>query len=120
MRISDWSSDVCSSDLFVTGVNDPRTGLQSFIQDSKAKPESVSYSVVGNVSMVAGAMFTRSADVQMLPVRYTGNSDTVSDLYAGRLDLGAFAPSFSIPLVDSGKAKFCAVTGSTRERETGG
>ena len=100
--------------VFVTGVNNPRTNLQSFIQDSRDKPESVSYAVVGNVSMVAGAMFTRSAGVQMLPVRYKGNSDTVSDLYAGRLDLGSFAPSFSIPLAQSGKVSLLAVTGSQR------
>lgn len=100
--------------VFVTGVNDPRKGLQAFIQDSRAKPESVSYSVVGNVSMVAGAMFTHSAGVQMLPVRYKGNSDTVSDLYSGRLDLGSFAPSFAIPLAETGKVSLLGVTGTQR------
>src|SRR3546814_21136265 len=34
MRISDWSSDVCSSDLLVSAVDDPAVGLQ---QDRRAE-----------------------------------------------------------------------------------
>ncbi len=100
--------------IFVTSVNEKRNTLQEFIAASRKKAESVSYAIVGNVSLVSGALFTTSLGIDMLPVRYKGNADTVSDLYAERLDLGTFAPSFSIPLIEAKKLKPLGVTGEKR------
>lgn len=103
--------------VFVTGKNEKRETLDEFIRDSRKEAGSVSYAVVGNVSLVAGALFTDSLKIDMLPVRYKGNSDTVSDLFAGRLNLGTFAPSFSVPLIEAGKFKPLAATGVTRIKQ---
>jgi len=103
--------------VFVTGRNEKRNTLQEFIEASKKEAESVSYAVVGNVSLVTGALFTDSLNIKMLPVRYKGNSDTVSDLFAERLNLGTFAPSFSVPLIEAGKVKPLAVTGVSRLKQ---
>lgn len=100
--------------IFVTSADDKRSTLQSFIDESRQKAESVSYAVVGNVSAVAGALFTDSLGIKMLPVRYKGNADTVTDIFSGRVDLGVFAPSFSLALMESGKLKPLAVTGTQR------
>lgn len=67
--------------------------------------------------MIAGALFTESLSIDMLPVRYKGNADTVSDLFAEHLNLGTFAPSFSIPLIEAGKVKPLAVTGLSRLKQ---
>src|SRR3546814_534282 len=50
----------------------------------------------------------------MLSVRYKGNADTVTDLFAQRLNLGTFAPSFTLPLLKANKLKLLAVTGEKR------
>ncbi len=100
--------------IFVTAGDDKRDTLEDFIKESRQKRESVSYAVVGNVSAVAGALFTDSLDIEMLPVRYKGNSETVTDIFAGRVDLGIFAPSFTLPLLESGRLKALAVTGTKR------
>lgn len=103
--------------VFVTGTHEKRNSLEEFIQASRQHPESVSYAVVGNVSMVTGALFTETLNIKMLPVRYKGNADTVSDLFAERLNIGTFAPSFSMPLIDTGKIKPLAVTGVSRLKQ---
>ncbi|MGB3289426.1 MAG: tripartite tricarboxylate transporter substrate binding protein [Burkholderiaceae bacterium] len=100
--------------MFVTGVNDKRNTLGDFIGDSRKNSGSVSYAVVGNVSLVAMALFKDSLDIDMLAVRYKGNSDTITDLFAERLNLGTFAPSFALPLLKANKVKPLAVTGEKR------
>lgn len=100
--------------IFVTSANDNRKSLGAFIDASDKEPESVSYAVVGNVSAVAGAMFTDALKIKMLPVRYKGNADTVTDIFSGRVNLGIFAPSFTLPLLEAQKLKPLAVTGTNR------
>src|SRR5690606_13937366 len=100
--------------IFVTSADDARNNMDAFIEESRQQAESVSYAVVGNVSAVAGALFTDSLGIDMLPVRYKGNADTVTDIFAGRVDLGMFAPSFTLPLLESGKLKPLMVTGTQR------
>src|SRR3546814_11958563 len=52
MRISDWSSDVCSSDLLVAAVGDPAVGLQ---QDGRAEEAVGIPPVAGAGGRAAGA-----------------------------------------------------------------
>lgn len=100
--------------IFVTSAEDPRDTLPAFIDESSRKAGSVSYAVVGNVSAVAGALFTDTLGIDMLAVRYKGNADTITDIFSGRVNLGIFAPSFTLPLMESGKLKPLAVTGTQR------
>jgi tripartite-type tricarboxylate transporter receptor subunit TctC len=100
--------------MFVTSANESRSTFQDFIAADKANPGSVTYAIDGNVLEVSGALLSKSTGTKMLPIRYKGHSDTISDLISQRLNLGAFAPSFAGSLVQGKKLKPLAVTGTKR------
>lgn len=103
--------------VVVTSTDDKRERFSGFLEDTRNDPGSVSYAVVGNVSAVAGALLTDSLDVEMLPVRYKGNSETVPDIISKRVALGMFAPSFTLTLINDKKLRPLFVTGENRLKE---
>ncbi|MCC2594859.1 tripartite tricarboxylate transporter substrate binding protein [Pusillimonas sp. MFBS29] len=100
--------------VFVSSMEDKREQFSGFLEDTRKDPGSVSYAVVGNVSAVAGGLLTDSLNVQMLPVRYKGNSETVPDIISKRVALGMFAPSFTLTLINDKKLRPLFVTGENR------
>lgn len=100
--------------LVVTRADDGKRSLQHYIARAREKPKSVSYMVVGNVTAIAGAMLKSRSKADLLEVRYKGGADAISDLIAGRIDIGLLAPSVAAPLMKAGKLSAIAVT--TRSR----
>jgi tripartite-type tricarboxylate transporter receptor subunit TctC len=100
--------------VVVTGAHDTKRSLQDYIVRAREKPKSVSYMVVGNVTAIAGAMLKSRSKADLLEVRYKGGADAISDLIAGRVDLGLIAPSVASPLIKSGKLSALAITTKPR------
>lgn len=100
--------------VVVTRADDGKRSLQDYINRARDKPKSTSYMVVGNVTAVAGAMLKSRSKAELLEVRYKGGADAVSDLIAGRVDIGLLAPSVASPLIKAGKLSAIAVTTKSR------
>ena len=68
----------------------------------------------GAASHLTGELFQKEAGIEMLHVPYKGTGPAVNDLLSGQIDV-MFAPPQTVqPLVDAGKLKAIATTGSIR------
>ena len=67
----------------------PATTLQQFIDLAKTKPGSLSYASAGTGTLahLAGELFKRKADVDLVHIPYHGTEQSMLDLMEGRIDL---------------------------------
>jgi tripartite-type tricarboxylate transporter receptor subunit TctC len=69
---------------------------------------------VGAASHLTGELFQTEAGIEMLHIPYKGTGPAMNDLLSGQIDV-MFAPPQTVqPLVDTGKLKALATTGSLR------
>ncbi len=68
----------------------------------------------GAASHLTGVLFQQQAGIEMLHVAYRGTGPAVNDLVGGHIDV-MFAPPQTVqPLIEAGKLKAVATTGSVR------
>src|SRR3546814_8010599 len=86
MRISDWSSDVCSSDLIVVHPSVEAQTLEEFIALTSGGAQ-LNYASggVGTVAHVAGELYNEKTGSSLTHVPYKGAGDAMNDLLAGRV-----------------------------------
>jgi tripartite-type tricarboxylate transporter receptor subunit TctC len=67
----------------------PATTLKQFIDLAKTKPGSLSYASAGTGTLahLAGELFKRKADVDLVHIPYHGTEQSMLDLMEGRIDL---------------------------------
>jgi tripartite-type tricarboxylate transporter receptor subunit TctC len=67
----------------------PTTTLKEFIDLAKTKPGSLSYASAGTGTLahLAGELFKRKADVDLVHIPYHGTEQSMLDLMEGRIDL---------------------------------
>ena len=90
--------------------------VQDLIKVAKARPGSITFASSGNGTSphLAGELFARSANVQMLHVPYRGSSPAVADLLAGQVAI-MFAPASTVlPHIQAGKLVPLGVASATR------
>ena len=102
--------------LLVTAAGNPVSDLKGLIAESKSKPDGLNFSTAGygllqhlaveEIAARSGGKFTH--------VAYKGGAQAVTDLIAGRVDLGSFAAGSVLPLVKEGKLKALAVVSEKR------
>src|SRR3546814_16152741 len=92
MRISDWSSDVCSSDL-------PVDTLAELIAYAKAHPGEITFATsgIGSIQHIGTEQLSRHAGVEMLHIPYGGAGPAMNDMLGERADLIVTTP----PAVDA-------------------
>src|SRR3546814_10880769 len=73
MRISDWSSDVCSSDLEYLKANKDKVSLAN--------------AGIGAASHLCGTMFTNAIGVDLLTIPYKGTGPAMNDLLGKQVDV---------------------------------
>src|SRR3546814_20129901 len=73
MRISDWSSDVCSSDLEYLKANKDKVSLAN--------------AGIGAASHLCGTMFTNAIGVDLLTIHYKGTGPAMNDLLGKQVDV---------------------------------
>jgi tripartite-type tricarboxylate transporter receptor subunit TctC len=94
----------------------PAQTLAEFVALAKRKPGQLSYASagVGSAGHLAGELFKQRAGIELLHVAYKGGGQAVTDLLAGRVDMGMGVPSVVAPHIDAGKARALATTGAQR------
>jgi tripartite-type tricarboxylate transporter receptor subunit TctC len=93
----------------------PARSVKELIALAKAKPGSLNYGSAGSGSSqhLAGELFKKMADVNMVHIPYKGGGGVVVDLIAGQLQL-TFGSATSLPYVRSGRLIALAVTTAQR------
>jgi tripartite-type tricarboxylate transporter receptor subunit TctC len=86
----------------------PAKNLQELIALAKANPNKLNYGTGNTTSILATAMVSRMAGVQMTHVPYKGDAPLMLDLVAGRLQLAIASTSPGAPLAKDGKLKVLA------------
>ncbi|WP_198384826.1 tripartite tricarboxylate transporter substrate binding protein [Roseomonas sp. KE2513] len=100
---------VCRADLGVTD-------LASFIAKAKASPQPLSYASVGQGSTthLGTELLSQLSGVPMLHVPYTGSTQPIIDMLAGRIDFALFSIGAVTGYLEDGRLKGLAVSTLTR------
>jgi tripartite-type tricarboxylate transporter receptor subunit TctC len=94
----------------------PVSNLKELQAYAKAHPNVLNYGSAGTGTLghLTVELFKSVAGVEMTHVPYKGNSDALTDILAGRIQLFAGSPAAVIPYIDDGRLKALGIT--NRER----
>src|SRR3546814_17244393 len=108
MRISDWSSDVCSSDLNKLPVDN----LAEFVDYAKKNSQEMSYSSsgMGNIQNISGELFSKLAGTHILHVPYKGSAQAVADVAGGQISATFASGAALLPFIQAGQVKAIGVS----------
>src|SRR3546814_14236339 len=95
MRISDWSSDVCSSDLSDL----PYKTLKQLVEADKKDPGKLNYasSGVGSLQQVSTELLNQMAGTKFTHIPYNGTGPSIKDLLGGSVDMTMTTPPPLLP-----------------------
>jgi tripartite-type tricarboxylate transporter receptor subunit TctC len=102
--------------VVVVSSNLPVHSMAELISYAKAHPGELHYgsSGVGTAPHLAALLFSKSAGITMSHVPYRGAGGSMSDLFAGRIDLVFLAAPTIAAQASSDKVRLIAVTGAKR------
>ncbi len=94
----------------------PFKNVKDVIAAAKQSPGKLSYGSSGQGSTLhlAGALFAQKAGVEMLHVPYKGNSQAITDLSGGQVDMAFSGIPPALASVRTGQTRMLAVTTSQR------
>ena len=109
---------VSSANVLVLHPSVPANSVKELIAIARKQPGSLAYgtSGTGGAGHLAGALFSRMANVQLLHVPYRGGGPAMVDLVAGQTQLGFASQPSAITFINSGKLKALAVTTAHRTK----
>jgi len=101
--------------LVVPNTLEPKTAAE-FIAWAKTRPGQLSYGSAGNATPphLAAELFKAAHGLDMQPVHYKGAGPAITDVVGGRLQMMLVGISAAKPLVDAGKLRALAITGTRR------
>ena len=90
----------------------PANNVEELIKLGKSKPKELSFALggIGSSLHMATASFQMVTGIEGLNVPYKGTSPALQDLVGGQVDLMFASVENVLPLLDSGRIKFLAVT----------
>jgi tripartite-type tricarboxylate transporter receptor subunit TctC len=96
----------------------PVQSVRELIEYAKAKPRFLTYASSGNGTTLhlAGALFQRMADIELVHVSYKGNAPALNDLLGGQVDMMFSALPPLLPLAKAGKLRILGVATLDRVR----
>ncbi len=102
--------------MLVSSSHVPATTLKEFVALAKAKPGSMSYASAGTGTLahLAGELFKRSADINLIHVPYHGTEQSILDLIEGRIDLSVSTIPPTVAQVRQGTVRALAVMSDKR------
>lgn len=100
--------------LVVTSVNSPYDSLKQFSEFAKKKSSPATFASTSSQTDLVGSLFGLLTDTKFLSVPYKNASTAVVELARGDVDMMVASLPSSIPLVNAGKLKAIAVTGTAR------
>lgn len=104
--------------VLVVARNSPLRTLADIIAAARARPGTLTAGNAGNgtTGHLAGALFARAAQIDIVHVPYRGAAPVVTDLLAGRVDIFFANPLAVKGVLESGDVRAIAVTSPTRAR----
>jgi len=100
--------------LVVTSVNSPYDSLNQFSEFAKKKTSPATFASTSSQTELVGSLFGLITNTKFLSVPYKNASTAVVELARGDVDMMVASLPSSIPLVNAGKLKAIAVTGTAR------
>ena len=102
--------------LLVLHPSVPAASVAELIALAKARPGTLAFASAGNgtTQHLAGELFKKMADVDMIHVPYKGNAPAVTDLVGGQVQVMFDNIPVSLQQVRAGKLRALAVTGPAR------
>lgn len=94
----------------------PAKSVAEFVALAKARPGTISVGTQGNATAghIGLLQFCRQAGIEVIHAPYRGGADAARDLAAGAIDATFTTTVSAGPVVDSGRARFLAVTSLER------
>lgn len=94
----------------------PVKSIQELIALAKKQPGKLTYGSTGNggTQHMAGELFQRLANVQLVHIPYKGASGGLTDLIAGHVDMSFMTSTSSMQYFESGKVRPLAIAGPKR------
>lgn len=102
--------------VLVVPQNSPFKTVDDVLKYAKENPEKLNYGAVGSggAAHLATELMARGTGAQLTRVSYKGSIPAITDLVAGRIDLMFDYSVVVKPLIESGKLRALAQTGSSR------
>jgi len=100
----------------------PANNLQELVALAKARPERYSYGTwgTGSSGQLTMEWLKRKAGIQMTHVPYKTTPQVVNDLVSGVLQVGWSDPGTPVPMLETGRIKAIAISGTQRVPRTPG
>ncbi|NOG71858.1 tripartite tricarboxylate transporter substrate binding protein [Roseicella sp. DB1501] len=94
----------------------PARSVAEFVALAKEKPGTISVGTQGNATAghIGLLQFCRRAGIEVIHAPYRGGAEAARDLAAGSIDAVFITTVSAGPIVDSGRARFLAVTTAAR------
>jgi len=102
--------------ILLSNMSSPSNNIRELITYAKANPGKVNWSAVGPLSQLNARWFAASASVELAVVNYKSTPQALTDLMAGRLDVGTFTELIALPLVKAGKVKALGMMAAQRSK----
>ena len=92
------------------------SGVRELIDLAKAKPNTLTYSSAGagGINHFGGALFARTAGVQLIHVPYKGGAPALTDVMAGQITMMWGTMPLSLAQIRAGKVKALGITSTKR------
>jgi tripartite-type tricarboxylate transporter receptor subunit TctC len=94
----------------------PAGSVKALIELARAKPGSITYAIsgTGGINHFAGALFARTAGVQLINVPYKGGPQALTDVIAGQVQIMISTLAVAQPHIRSGRLKALGVSTAKR------
>lgn len=102
--------------VFVVSPANPAQDFRQFMASMKASAQPLTYATpgVGTSNHLSGELLSQASGVKMVHIPYKGQSDALSDLLTGRVDMMPLTSAIAGEYVKAGKLKALAVTTNVR------
>lgn len=102
--------------IMIAPIKEDHDTLGNLIRLAQSKPGGVSYASAGlnSTAYIAGELFKKTKNLDILHVPYKGTPDAQTSIMRGDTDFFFSPAALSDSLIDTGKVRALAVTGTTR------
>lgn len=104
------------ANVLVVNADSPFGSIDDVVRFAKENPTGVSFGSagIGASNHLSGEMLKRAAGVEMVHVPYKGNAAPMADVIGGRLTFMFEVPVTAKPMIDAGRIRPLAITGTSR------
>jgi tripartite-type tricarboxylate transporter receptor subunit TctC len=102
--------------VLVTAATLPATTVKQLIDLARTKPNGITYASAGTggINHFAGALFARTAGIQMLHVPYKGGAPALTDVMGGQVQMMIGSMPLTLTQIRAGRVRALGVTSPKR------